>query len=120
MKTENIIMNNLRTMRKKKLTPQITEYLINAVIAPAVDYMVTDMCVGETKVRKWQKQIDTCFKGQYKLAKTIPESALRIKQLANIVSLEKKIKQNRIRNLEMMIEDENILEKTTEIRIMQM
>jgi hypothetical protein len=104
----------------KTLTPQITEYLINAVIMPAVDYLITDMTIKEAKLRKWQGQIENCYKRQYRLARTIPTSAIRVKELINIASIEDKIEQNRMRSLEEILEDDKILSQSTAIRIMQM
>jgi hypothetical protein len=120
MKTEYIVLQNIREIERKKLTPKISSYLINSVIAPAVDYMITDVYIDEARIHRWQKRLDTSFKRQYKLSQTTPEATLRLKQLANIVNLKEKIVQNRLRSMDIILEDKNILRKTTEIRLMQL
>jgi hypothetical protein len=119
-KIEFIINHNINILNKRKVSPEITKYLINTVILPAIKYAITDMQLTETIVRKWQSKLDNCYKFKSNLSRTYPTSALRLEVLSGIKGIEDRLIQNRLSCLEIILDEKGIMTDTMEIRLIQM
>src|SRR5581483_5521660 len=90
-KINQIIIHNLNTIRRKRISAEIVKYLINGVIIPAIEYLVTDTYVKESMITKWQRSVDGVYKRKNSLASSFPSSALRSQMLSNIKSIKERI-----------------------------
>src|SRR4051812_14798447 len=73
--TDNIIkMTNI--LRGKRLTDKQLRYIINHVIFPQTEYLLTDMVLPEQTIDKVNSKIKQCFKSSMGFQSSLPDSIL--------------------------------------------
>ena len=73
--TNNIIkMTNI--LKRKKLTDKQLRYIINHVIFPQTEYLLTDMILPNTVINKLNSAIKQCFKNSVEFQSFLSDSIL--------------------------------------------
>jgi hypothetical protein len=87
MKIKQLIGDGARLIRRKLITQEIARYLINQVLMPAVEYMLTDLIINKQVCTKLQAKLQGAFKKKAGLAKTVENIMIQNKEGYNIFDI---------------------------------
>ncbi|RHZ63860.1 hypothetical protein Glove_327g14 [Diversispora epigaea] len=70
------VMTTTNVLKRKKLTDKQVRYIINQVLFPQIEYLLTDIVLGETIKNELNVSIKKCFKSVIGFSVALPDNVL--------------------------------------------
>src|SRR6266487_3142291 len=119
MRIERLVNLSTRHIQRSRITMNMTRYLLNQVVFPGIEYLMTDTILKEKEMSRIQRRIQGTFKGKVELSRMTPDCMIRMREGFNVFGVEERQIKNTMKRLQRVLEDEGDMGDTSRIRMRQ-
>ncbi|RHZ81198.1 hypothetical protein Glove_123g91 [Diversispora epigaea] len=117
---KNTVIQAVRTMLNKAITDKQCRYIINQVILPKIEYLLTDTILGKGEGEKLNSKLRMLFKHKCSLSRTIINSVVYSQLGYNMFNILDRQTQMHAKEITHRINRQDLVGITTKIRLQQL